>query len=149
MQVENIDWVQVIFRWLHIIPVIVLLGSTFFLWIAVSPALQGAGGQPPEWLAAFRKRWSMIPRICIVLILVSGLYNFIMYRMGQEDLPSAYHALFGTKVLLALGVFFLAEALNGKSAAFAPLRNNLRKWAGVTAIVGILIVMLSGILRFI
>lgn len=145
---ENIDWVQVFFRWLHIVPVIVLLGSTVFLWIAVSPVVQGATGGVPEWLNSVRQRWSMIPRICIITILVSGLYNFIMYRMSDENLPSAYHMIFGIKVLLALGVFFLAEALNGKSAAFAPLRANLRKWAGLAAGLGILTVMLSGVLRF-
>ena len=48
---------------------------------------------------------------------------------------------------MALGVFFLAEALNGNSAAFAPLRQNLRRWAGVTAAMGIAIVLLSGVLR--
>jgi uncharacterized membrane protein len=147
MNVENVDWVQVIFRWLHIVPVIVLLGSTVFVWVAVSPALQGAGGQAPEWMTAMRKRWGMVPRVCIVLILVSGLYNFMTYRMRMESLPSVYHAFFGIKVLLALGVFFLAEALNGKSAAFAPLRANLRKWGGVSVALGILVVLISGVLR--
>lgn len=144
---ENVDWVQVIFRWMHIIPVIILLGSTIFLWIAVSPAVKGASGEAPQWLTAMRRRWGMVPRICIVLILVSGLTNFMKYRMPQEDLPSVYQAFFGIKVLLALGVFFLAEALNGNGAAFAPLRQNLGRWVGVTAAMGIAIVLLSGVLR--
>ena len=38
------------------------------------------------------------------------------------------HPLFGVKFLAALGVFFIASALTGRTAALAGMRRNANSW---------------------
>ncbi|MEX0585738.1 MAG: hypothetical protein WD176_03790, partial [Pirellulales bacterium] len=58
-----------------------------------------------------------------------------------------YHAVFGTKVLLALAIFFIASALMGKSPALQKIRDNRRFWLTTNVVLAIIVVCLSGILR--
>ncbi len=144
---QSIDWVAVLFRWLHVIPAIVLLGGTIFVRFAALPAL-GASGQAAQWLGAVRKKWAMISGLCILLLLVSGLWNFMMYRLDEvRDTGPLYHALFGVKVLLALAVFFIVSVMSGTSAAFAPMRAKPAKMLTLAAGLGLAIVLISGVLR--
>lgn len=145
---QSIDWVAVLFRWLHIIPAITLLGGTIFLAFAAVPATAGEGGAAPTWLGAVRKRWAMISGICILLLLASGLWNFFNYRMeAVSDTGPLYHALFGTKALLALVVFFIVSVMAGRSPAFAPMRSKPGKMLTIAALLGLAIVLISGVLR--
>jgi len=144
---QSIDWVAVLFRWLHIIPAIVLLGGTVFLRFVALPAAAPTGGAKPL-LSALRAKWAMVSGICMLLLLVSGLWNFFMYRMEEvRDTGPLYHALFGVKVLLALGVFFIASALTGRSAMFEPLRAKPGRMLKLAAAMGLIVVLISGVLR--
>lgn len=144
---QSIDWVAVLFRWLHIIPAIVLLGGTIFMRSVALPAMAGQGNAA-TWLGAVRAKWAMISGVCIALLLVSGLWNFFMYRMEEvRDTGSLYHALFGVKALLALGVFFIVSALTGRSAMFEPMRAKPGKMLSLAAAMGLTIVLISGVLR--
>jgi hypothetical protein len=53
----------------------------------------------------------------------------------------------GAKMLLALGVFFLAAALVGRSPALEPLRQNRAKWLRVLVAMALIIVAISGFLK--
>lgn len=84
---------------------------------------------------------------CITLLLLSGMYNFMTIGMEKaKQVGALYHALLGIKILAAFGVFFLASVLTGRSPAFESMRTNSKKWLAITASLGILVVLISGIL---
>jgi arginine exporter protein ArgO len=85
-------------------------------------------------------------------LIVSGVYNFVARIKSpafDPEYKGLYHALFGTKVLLALVIFFLASALTGRSEALAKIRQNAKFWLTVNAVLAVLVVCISGVLRFI
>ena len=53
----------------------------------------------------------------ILLFIVSGFYNFARAIPGHKG-DGLYHALLGTKILLALILFAISSALVGRSKAF-------------------------------
>lgn len=140
--------VPVIFRWLHLGPVIITIGGAFFAWWVLLPTVAETldDEQADKLRSAVAGRWRRVVHICIGLILVSGLFN--VYRsivvLGK---PPAYHFLFLPKLLAALGIFFLASALVGRSEAFANLRRDAKKWLGVIIALAAVIVVISGIMK--
>ena len=70
-----------------------------------------------------------------------------MPGMKDDSDSGLYHALFGAKFLAALGVFFIASALTGKSKALEGIRADAPKWLGIASILGILVVVLAGVLH--
>ena len=90
----------------------------------------------------------------ITLLLASGLANFLLFNdaaQAWEDgtwmKQTKYHALFGVKFLLALGVFYFASGLVGRGEGTAWIRANRGKWLSVTLLMAVAIVMLSGWMR--
>jgi uncharacterized membrane protein len=137
-----------VLRWLHIIPAVVVGGATIFARIALLPAL--ASLQDAERLRmkeSIDRRWRVVVMVCITLLFVSGIANFVLYQAPVHKGQSLYHALFGVKFVAALIVFFLASALSGRSRALAPIRANSRFWVGAAATLVLGIVLISGVLR--
>jgi uncharacterized membrane protein len=141
-------------RWLHILSAAVALGVPIYVRLVLLPALATVDDETRGRLGeAIARRWRLIVYSAITLFLVTGLYNYLVVaRWSQDDFPSSerprYHMLFGIKFLVALGMFFIASALAGRSAKLAPMRANARLWLTVLIMLGILIVVLSGIMRF-
>ncbi len=145
---QSIDWVAVLFRWTHIIPAITLLGGTLFLALVAVPTTTPPEGGVPAWLGKVRKRWAMLSGLCILLLVVSGLWNFMAYRMPEiKDTGPLYHALFGIKMLLSLGVFFIVSVMAGRSPTFAPMRARPGRMLLMAAALGVAIVLLAGVLH--
>jgi hypothetical protein len=142
------DPLKIVLRWLHVVPAVVAGGASVFLAVAVLPALSG---MPNDVRKAVREaitaRWRVVVMACITLLLASGLTNFFVYQASDHRGQPLYQALFGVKFLAAMGVFFIASALTGKSAALQPMRDNVRFWAGLNASLVLLILLLSGVLR--
>ncbi len=134
-------------RWAHVGAAIVLMGGAIFTRFVLMPA---AAELPEDQHLALKERlrvrWSKIVAGGILVLLVSGFYNFAM-GMPQHKNQPLYHALVGTKMLLAFGAFFLASVLSGRSAKFAPLRENARKWLGVLIAILAIVSGLGGVLR--
>ena len=140
--------VALVLRFLHIAPAVIAGGATIFARIALLPGLGIL--KEAERLAvkeAIDRRWRVIVMMCITLLLVSGIANFVLYQAPVHKGQSLYHALFGVKFVAALIVFFLASALSGRSSALASIRANSRLWAGVAAMLVIAIVLISAMLR--
>ena len=57
--------------------------------------------------------------------------------------------LFGVKVLCAFGIFFLASALAGESAVFAPIRKHARTSVTLLLVLAALVVACSTLLKFV
>jgi hypothetical protein len=142
------NFAAIVLRWLHIVPAVVAGGATFYAALALLPTL----GELPEadrarLREALTRRWRPVFMACTTLLLASGLLNFILFQAPVHKGQPLYHGLFGVKFLAAMVVFFLGAALTGRSAGFAGIRANARRWTGVTAALVLLILLVSGVLR--
>ncbi len=139
---------QMVFRWLHVGTAIVLLGGTVFMRFVLLPAAMKLSTEAHDTLRGhLMATWRIVVHVGVALLLASGLYNYIAVMIPQHKGDGLYHALMGVKILLALALFFLAEALVGKSAAFDNVRQNRKMWLAVAVLLGALIVGISGFLK--
>ncbi len=143
----DIDFVAVLFRWLHILPAIVAVGGTIFMRFAILPAV---GEIPESQRAAFqeavRSRWSKWIMGSIAFLLISGFFNFFTLN-ARYQLPKPYHMLFGIKFLLALGIFTLASFLSGRTPVAQKMRVNARFWLNLNITLAVLLICISGVMR--
>ena len=71
---ENIDFVGILLRWMHIFAAIALFGGTIFQRIALHPTVgELDAAQRATVAAAVRRRWSKVVMISILFLLVSGV----------------------------------------------------------------------------
>jgi uncharacterized membrane protein len=146
--VTAMNALALVLRWLHIVPAVVAGGATAFAWIALLPAFATLSDTERLRLKeTIDRRWRVVVMVCITLLLVSGIANFFLYQAPAHRGQTLYHALFGVKFVAAMIVFFLASALYGRSAAFAPIRANARFYAGVATALVLVILLISGVLR--
>ena len=142
-------------RWAHILAAMVAVGGLFYARFGLLPAMQVLDEDTRDKLhEAVRKRWLPWVIGAITLLLVSGLANFLLFNdaaRAWEDgtwmKQTKYHALFGVKFLLAMGVFYFASGLVGRGEGTAWIRANRGKWLSVTLLMAVGIVMLSGWMR--
>ena len=82
------------------------------------------------------------------VLLLSGLFNYIRVILdGSHKGDGLYHGLIGTKILLALAIFFIASALVGRSAGTAAIRQDARRWLTINFLLASAIIGISGFLR--
>lgn len=139
------DWIAIISRWTHVGTAIVLVGGTVFLRFVYTPA----AAQLPEdervsLTSLILSAWKKFIHIGILLFLVSGFYNYLVVALPSHKGDKLYHPLIGTKILLALGMFFIASALVGRSAKFESMRRNAKFWQTVILLLAAIIVGISG-----
>lgn len=130
-------------RWAHIGCAIVLIGGSFFVRFALMPALQG---EAPELTDRIRKRWKKFVHGGIPIFLISGLYNYIQ-MIPKHKGDGLYHMLLGTKMILAMVVFYFASVLVGSREGTQKIRDNARKWMGLTLLLATIIVGISGFVK--
>lgn len=134
-------------RFIHIATAITLVGGSVFTLLVLMPsAKQLADDAHDQLAAAVVSRWKRIVHPGILLFLVSGIYNYVR-AIPKHQGDGLYHALVGTKMLLALVVFFLAAALVGKSAKLQPIRDQRAKWLKVLVVLATVIVAISGFVK--
>jgi len=142
-----LEMVPLVSRVAHILSAIVLGGGVFYLYLVAVPGRKELEESGRETLqAATRSKWSLVVIVCTLLLLLSGLYNLAVI-MRSYELPRYYHPIFGVKFLLALGVFFLAAILSGKTAAAERFRQQASLWLGVAALGVAIIVVLAGVMK--
>lgn len=135
-------------RWLHVMGAIVAGGAAIFALAALLPALKLV---PDEMRATFheaiRPKFAKLISAGIGALIVSGVYNYIFVKMPLHKGQGLYHGLMGFKILLALGVFFIASALAGKSRAFEGLRQKRAIWLTANVTMIAVIVAIGGVLK--
>lgn len=142
-------WLSIASRWIHLVSIIVAIGGTAFIGIVFLPAVQRvvSGETLANLRESVRSRWMMVVHVCLVLILISGGYNF--YVNGILAKPGGkYHMIFGIKLLLVFVLFFLAIALTGRSEALAAIRAKSNRWIKVVLLLAAIIVALSVMLGY-
>src|SRR5947209_18569130 len=98
-------------RWLHVGTAIVLLGGTIFMRFILLPAAMKLATDAHDTLRGhLLARWKIVVHAGVALLLATGVYNYIAVMIPQHKGDGLYHALMGVKILLALGICFIAEA---------------------------------------
>lgn len=142
------DILPLIFRWLHIGPAIVLVGGTAFMLFVLLPAAKEISDEEHVKLrAAVLKRWKRFVHGGIALFLISGFYNYIAVQAPLHRGDGLYHALMGIKMLMAMGVFALAEIMVGRSKLADQLRQNASKFLAINLTLAVAILLMSGFLK--
>ena len=139
--------IDVVSRLVHIATAIVLVGgSTFMAYVLLPTSQQLDTAQHDKLRQLVTGRWKRFVHVGILLFLVTGFYNF--YRqLPHHKGDGLYHALMGTKILLALGVFFIASALVGRSRALEGLRADRARWLKVIVLLAAIIVAMSSFVK--
>lgn len=134
-------------RVVHVSTAIVLVGGSVFLTYVLLPtAEQLSTAEHDKLRSLINGRWKRFVHAGILLFLVTGFYNFFQQLPNHKG-DSLYHALVGTKILLALGIFFVASALVGRSAAFESIRAARAKWLKIVVLLSAIIVGISGFVK--
>ena len=135
----------VVVRLLHIAFAVILAGGAIYQLFVVQPLLQTLDGEQRrdmrEKLAA---RWRPIVVAALVILLLSGLMNFLMFKVPQyrgHSSAGIYHGLIGAKIVLALGVMHVMTMLALPGEKFdKKYRERAGFWLGLA------VAMLSGII---
>ena len=146
---DGMYWLALATRVLHILAAAVLVGGVFYLRMIVAPRLRHSDTQTGSdpWFAGRRGAWAMWVGLAALVLIVTGLWNYLQIIREHEKMAASYHMLAGIKMLLALAVFFLAAVLAGKSALAERLRQQMKVWLGLCLILAIVVVLLGSVLR--
>jgi len=144
----QVDWLLLFSRWLHVLAAIIAIGGAFFMRAALIPAAKANLDEATHdrLREALRKRWAVVVMSCIAVLLVTGSINFVLLAWPPKIKPMPYHAIFGFKLLAALGVFFIASALVGGSVGLEGVRRNSKTWLTWIVVLAVAIVGISGVL---
>ncbi|MEM9585781.1 MAG: hypothetical protein AAGA03_00755 [Planctomycetota bacterium] len=141
------QWLDTLSRITHVLTAITLVGGSIFTLMVLMPAAKTLSQDSHDQLRdAIGGRWKRFVHGGIGLFLLSGFYNYVRAIPAHKG-DGLYHALLGTKMLLALGVFFLASALVGRSQGLARIRQNRGKWLKVLVAIAVVIVSISGYVK--
>ena len=139
--------IDVISRIIHVGTAITLVGGSVFTAFVLMPSAKQLSDESHLQLAALVKsRWKRFVHVGILLFLISGLYNYVR-AIPLHKGDGLYHALIGTKMILALVLFFIAAALVGRSEKLEPIRQNKEKWIKGLVLLAAIIVAMSGFVK--
>lgn len=147
---EVMQVVDLLFRWIHVGTAIVLMGGAVFTRFVLLPAATELPEAEHDALKGrIKARWKKFVMIGILLLLVSGFYNYLQVQAVAHGAAGdkRYHMILGVKILLAFGVFFLASVLTGRSAKFEGMRKHPAKALTWLIILAALVVGIASFLK--
>ena len=140
--------VDVAFRLIHVVTAIVLLGGSIYVRFVLMPSASELPDSEHDALRGrLMARWKKVVMTGILLLLVSGFYNYLQVAAPAHTGQGVYHMLMGIKILLALGVFFLASVLTGRAAKFDGMRRNASRWLGILIVLAVIVVGIGSVLK--
>ncbi|HEX4415810.1 MAG TPA: hypothetical protein VH107_19420 [Lacipirellulaceae bacterium] len=141
-------WLQYLSRICHILGAIILVGGLFYIRTVLSPVDTPPGTAPVDrYFGGRRATWAKWVGIATALLLITGLFNYIMVIKQNERLAPSYHMIAGIKMLAAIIVFLLAALLAGRTSAADALRQKWKLWLSTTLGLAIITVALGSFLR--
>ncbi len=147
----SLDVSGVVLRVLHTGSAALAAGGVVFQMAALHPTL---GGLAPETRLPIREsvvaRWRLIVFSVISILLVTGLINFVVYKMPEFQGASnagLYHGLFGLKFLAALLAFHGATVLALPGKKGEAYREGAGFWLKYLAVLFAIIFVLGAVLR--
>ena len=146
---DALQILPLISRWTHVLLAVIAVGGVFYARVILLPSVRESldDEQAKALKQAIAGRWRKVVMIAVALLLASGLYNYFAVTRHLHTGQGLYHMLFGIKFLLAMGVFFLASVLSGRTAAFDRMRAGSSLWLGITLTLGIMIVLIAGLMK--
>lgn len=140
-------WIDVVSRVVHIATAITLVGGSVFTLLVLMPSAKTLEDSVHQsFLASIIGRWKRFVHGGVALFLVSGFYNYFR-AIPHHKGDGLYHALVGTKMILALVVFFLAAAMVGRSEKLAFIRGNRKFYLTMLVCLAAVIVTISGFVK--
>jgi uncharacterized membrane protein len=115
--------IAILFRWLHVVAAALAIGGVFFVRVILPVGLRTLDETSrTQVMLACRRVFKMVIHTCILLLLVSGIYNSIRLFPQYRVNPPLLHGLWGGHILLGLCVFGISLwLLSGKQPpASAP-----------------------------
>jgi uncharacterized membrane protein len=147
-RLDSVYWIMLASRFLHIVGAIILVGGLFYVRAILAPPADPRQDSDPDRLFGGRRAaWAMWVGIATLLLLVTGLWNYLQLIRMHEKLAPSYHMIAGIKILIGFAVFLLAALLAGRSAAARSLRQKFRFWLTACLILGLMTVVLGSVLR--
>lgn len=146
---ESLDPILLISRWLHLVSAIIALGGAAFVRFALLPGTRETlpAADEEKLRHAIRARWAPVVHASVAVLLLTGFFNFYWMAIRPKVPPIPYHAIFGIKLLAALFIFFVAEALVGKGPGFSKMRERRAGWLTILLVAGGIVILLSGALN--
>jgi uncharacterized membrane protein len=146
--IDSMYWIMLASRILHILGAIILVGGIFYLRNVVSPSTASLEtADADRQFGGRRAAWAMWVGVATLLLLVTGVWNYLQIIKMHERMASSYHMIAGLKMLSGLALFGLAALLAGRTAAAQTLRGRMRFWLNVCLLVGVITVVLGSVLR--
>ncbi len=145
---DGLTLIDVLSRWAHVGAAVVLVGGSVFTRFVLMPA--AAGLQESEHVALRERimgRWKKFVMAGILLLLLSGFYNYLKVAVPAHKGDGLYHGLMGLKMLLAFAAFFLASVLTGRSPKFDAVRADAPKWLLVLLLLTGSVIAIGGFLK--
>ena len=139
-------FVALLSRVFHTTCAATLLGGLIYMRFVLAPATL-EGEREAALFHGRRKAWASIVAICTLLLLVSGVYNLIMFLGIYKNLPKLYHPLFGVKFLLSIAVMAIMAFIAGKTALAEKMRAKLTGWLNIALVLSLTIFALGAMLR--
>lgn len=135
------EWLNLLMRWLHLVSVAVVIGSTAFVVLVLRPALADQARESRRnFFLSLKIRLKILIHGGIAGILISGLYNtHLAWRASLAPNLEVFLA----KITLALVVLVLVIlAFSGRSPGSDPLspQSSRLTWG---LILGLVVVVLS------
>jgi uncharacterized membrane protein len=147
-RIDGMYWLMLASRVLHILGAIILVGGIFYVRnVVLSGNTPSGGAAADQQFGGRRAAWAMWVGVATLLLLVTGLWNYMQIIKTHERMASSYHMLAGMKMLAGLALFGLAAVLAGRSPAAETLRQRMRLWLNVCLVLGIASVVLGSVLR--
>lgn len=154
----NYDLFPVLMQWLHVGSVVLMIGGLFFLRVVLLPASKVLpDSQKAQIIDAAFRRFRVIVWIALITILVSGVYNFIVFLISTSNQTatdpnvapdySMYIVVLGAKFLIVTLIFILGIALTFPYPVYAPIQKHPAPWLNLALILSLIVIFLSTFLR--
>lgn len=140
-------WISILSRVAHTTCAATILGGLIYLRFVLAPAASQADDASEVAFAGRRRSWALCVAVCTALLLISGIYNLLLFTDKYQNLPKLYHSLFGVKFLLSLAVMFIAAIVAGKTKLAERVRGNLKGWLNLGIVLALSIFVLGALLR--
>lgn len=138
--------IATITHFVHLAAAMAAIGGTIALRFIVHPNLKLIEGDSrATFERAIRKRLTMVIHTSILLLLITGLVNVMRaFQTGREPI---YTMLLFAKVLLAVGVFFIAIMLTISGDGTGTFQKHRGAWMLLNIVLGLAVVFLSATIR--
>jgi len=133
----------IVMRFVHIVSAIVAVGGLTFMAFCLRPAARQLDETAHEKLqSVVKSRWARVQWIAIALLVLSGVYNWVLSAAAYKTAGPIANALIGTKVLLAMILFAVAWAHGAK------LIKSDKVASMINVHLALIVILLAAALRF-